>query len=155
MRGNGRLFQSTLGACMAMRSAAASASSALARAARPHSFASTLRSVPNRMANASLVLLTGDLRIQLRRRLLNSSRSSREKPNQQIPVLCGADHDRDHGVIGGEIGILNATLVHCREHHRGGDKELFAGQSRRGRADAPPFGASKFPDGALVMVNRN
>jgi hypothetical protein len=49
------------------------------------------------------------------------------------------DSDRNNGVIGGEIGILNATLVHCREHHRGGGKELWPvplNKAGRGRADA-------------------
>ena len=49
------------------------------------------------------------------------------------------DSDRDNGVIGGEIGILNATLVHCREHHWGGGKELLPvplNKAGRGRADA-------------------
>ena len=49
------------------------------------------------------------------------------------------DSDRDNGVIGGEIGILNATLVHCREHHGGGGKELLPvplDKAGRRRADA-------------------
>ena len=57
-------------------------------------------------------------------------------------ILDGAkivDSDRHNGVVGGESGIFNATLVHCREHHGGAGKEILTvslNKRRRRRADA-------------------
>src|SRR5262249_27027523 len=46
---------------------------------------------------------------------------------------------RDNGVVLGKPGELNATFVHCRQHHRGGGKELWPvmlNEGGRRRTDA-------------------
>src|SRR5262249_28106263 len=49
------------------------------------------------------------------------------------------DRDRDDCVVWGKVGILASALIHCREHHGRGGKEVLSvplDKGGRGRADA-------------------